>query len=137
MHVPTHSFGEVDPNIEEIQKRVIDSLFHVRDSDGSSAFVVSIFLPESQCHVLVALNEENPAECALTVVGQTVNESSIKKQCSADEYEQAVSYVKHILLEFDRRRTVSNVVITTDGLRVKDVSGLVHQLGSDKDSRNR
>jgi hypothetical protein len=127
MHVPTHNFGSVGENIDEIQKRVIDALFHVRDADGPSEFLVSIFLPEAQCHLLVSIDPETDHRCRLQVLSQTVEGARVVDQFTAKEYEQAVRYVRHILLEFDRQRTVSNLVITTDGRRVRDVSSLVDQ----------
>lgn len=127
MHVPTHNFGEVEERIEEIQKRIVDALFHVRDSDGPSALVVSVFLPEAQCHLLVALDAEAPHRCRLTFLSRTVDEVRVVERVTAKEYEQAVQYVKHVVLEFDRRRTVSNLLVTTDGRRVKDVMSLAHQ----------
>lgn len=127
MHVPTHNFGEVSSRIEEIQKRVIDALFHVRDADGPSGLVVSVFLPEAQCHALVELDDEDEDRCRLTIVSRTVEAAGVKEHITADDYEAAVQYVKHLLLEFDERRTVSNVVVTTDGRRVKDVRGLARE----------
>lgn len=127
MHVPTHNFAGVEGNVEEVQKRVIDALFHVRDSNGPSAFVVSVFLPEAQCHLLVALDAEEPHRCRLTVVSRDVEGARVLRRLEAREYEEAVRYVTHIVREFDRRRPVSNLVVTTDGRRVRDVVSLVHQ----------
>ena len=127
MHIPTHNFGSVGENIDEIQKRVIDALFHVTDADGPSELLVSIFLPEAQCHLLVSVDPETSHRCRLQVLSQAVDGARVIDQFTAKEYEQAVRYVKHILLEFDRQRTVSNLVITTDGRRVRDALSLVEQ----------
>jgi len=125
MHVPTYNFTEVADNIDEIQKRFIDALFHVRDTEGASALLVSVFLPDAQCHVLVELDPDEPHRCHLTVVNHTPEEATVTEEITAEEYEEAVQYVKQIATTFDDRRPVSNVVITTDGRRVRDVTGLL------------
>jgi len=129
MHVRTHNFSSIDGNVDEIQKRVIDALFHVRDTEGASAVLVSVFLPEAQCHVLVELGSEDSARCQLTVAKQTPAEASVIDRVDARDYERAVEYVTHILRGFEDRRSVSNLVVTTDGRRVQDVTGLVHRPG--------
>lgn len=127
MHVPTHNYAGIDGNLEEILHRVIDALFHVRDADGPSAFVVSVFLPEAQCHLLCAIDEETPHRCTLTVVSQSVEGGDVVTQRTANEYEQAVQYVRHILLEFDRQKQISNLLVTTDGRRVRGVLSQTRQ----------
>lgn len=129
MHVRTHNFSSIAGNLDEIQKRVIDALFHVRDTEGASAVLVSVFLPEAQCHVLVELDSEDPARCQLTVAKQTPAEATVIDRVDARDYERAVEYVTHILQGFEDRRAVSNLVVTTDGRRVQDVTSLIHRPG--------
>lgn len=133
MDVTTHSFGSIAGNLAEIQRRVIDALFHVRGSAGPSAFVASVFLPEAQCHVLVAIDPEARHRCEVIVVSRSVDGARVIDRRTADEYEQAVQYVRHILLEFDRRRTVSNLVVTTEEGRVRDVRDLADRQAPSSD----
>lgn len=127
MHVPTHNFSSIGENIDEIRKRVIDALFHVRDTDGASALLVSVFFPEAQCHLLVELDPDDPHRCQLTVAKQTPEEATVIDSVDARDYDRAVEYLLSILEGFDAERSVSNLVVTTDGRRIQDVTGLIYR----------
>lgn len=122
MHVRTYNFAEVAANIREIQERIIDALFHVRDSEGVSSLLVSVFLPDGQCHLLVDVDRETGHQCRVTIVKQTPEAAEVTRRLPTKDFDETVHYLEHIVLEFDRRRPVSNLVVTTDGRRVRDVT---------------
>lgn len=128
MHVPTYNFTDIEASIDEIEARVVDALFHVRDTDGE-AVLVSVFLPDAQGHVLVGIDPDVPHRCHLTVVESTPEDASVVERVTAYEFEQAVRYVTHIVVAFDQRRTVSNLVVTTDDDRVGDVVSSLADVG--------
>lgn len=122
MHVHTFNFTEFDGGIRELLERTIDALFHVRDTDGVSSLVVSVFLPDGQCHVLVELDDDEPHRCHLTVVEQNPETAKVLREVNAKEYDEAISYIRHIVETFLDRRPVSNVLVSTDGRRIQDVT---------------
>lgn len=121
MHVHTFNFTEFDGGIRELLERVVDALVHVRDTEGASALVVSVFLPDGQCHVLVELDEASPGYCDLTIVEQNPETAEVLRELPGKEYGEAVGYVRHIVETFLDRRAISNVLVSTDGRRVQDV----------------
>lgn len=122
MHVHTFNFTEFDGGIRELLERTIDALFHVRDTEGASSLVVSVFLPDGQCHVLVELDDDEPHRCHLTVVEQNPETAKVLREISAKEYDEAIGYIRHIVETFLDRRPVSNVLVSTDGRRIQDVT---------------
>jgi hypothetical protein len=121
MHVHTFNFTEFEGGIRELLERTVDALVHVRDTDGASALVVSVFLPDAQCHLLFELDDAAPGYCDLTVVEQNPEDAVVLQELPAKKYDEALGYVRHIVETFLERRSVSNVLVSTDGRRVQDV----------------
>lgn len=121
MHVHTFNFTEFEGGTRELLERTVDALVHVRDTDGVSALVVSVFLPDAQCHLLLELDDTAPGYCDLTVVEQSPEDAAVLRELPEKEYDETMSYVRHIVETFLERRPVSNVLVSTDGRRVHDV----------------
>lgn len=127
MHVHTFNFSEFGGGVRELLERVIDALFHVRSTDGCAALVVSLFLPDAQCHVLVELDDTDPDYCDVTIVEQSPETVEVLRELSGKEYDETVGYIRHIVEAFLDRTDVSNVLVTTDGRRIQDVTSKLGQ----------
>lgn len=129
MHVHTFNFTEFDGGIRELLERVVDALVHVRDTDGASSLVVTVFLPDARCHVLLELDADTPGRSHLTVVEQNPETAGVLADLTTTGYDEAVGYVRHIVETFLDRRPVSNVIVSTDGRRVQDVRSTLDRTG--------
>ena len=52
---------------------------------------------------------------------QNPEDAVVLQELPAKKYDEALGYVRHIVETFLERRSVSNVLVSTDGRRVQDV----------------
>jgi hypothetical protein len=121
MDETTYTFTDINDALSDIQMRMIDALIRAREEEADG-LLVSVFLPQGQCHLLAERHAAEEHLFSLTIVTDRPEGAEVTTRLTRIELEPTVRYIKHVAKTFESRRSVSNLVVTTDSRRIEDVT---------------